>query len=87
MGAFRLRFTPAEREAFTVGVEVQWLDATRWKSGVIAGPVEVETGLGTDPNRPQFLIPVENKTAGRGFVRLGEVVKVMPKHVRVPVVK
>jgi hypothetical protein len=75
MGAIRLRFTPAEREAFKVGTAVEWLDASHWKPGVISGiPVR-------QPRSGQWVISVENR-ARTGFVRYGESVNIPPKHVR-----
>jgi hypothetical protein len=78
MGSYRQRFTPAEREAFTVGTEVEWLNATTWKPGRVHAAIT--TGDGFDPRQQE--IKVENR-ATTGHTRLGEVVTCLPKHVRI----
>ena len=84
MGSYRLRFTPQEREAFTPGTEVQWLNATTWKRGVIEGPIDADMGAGADQR--QQVIPVRNHDGGL-FVKVGEVLNILPKHVRLYVSK
>lgn len=78
MGSYRKRFTPAEREQFTVGQEVEWLDVSKWKPGMVAAPIVTEDG-------GQQLLVIENhfrSATGRGFTRFGEETRVLPKHVR-----
>lgn len=44
MGARRLRFTPVERDAFVAGAEIEFLNATRWRPGVVvSGVIEVDS--------------------------------------------
>jgi len=74
MAAIRRRFTPAEREAFTAGTAVEWLDATNWKPGYVNGPVEIDA-------EGWQVLSVENQ-ARTGLVRRGEVIRVNAKHVR-----
>ena len=37
--AVRQRFKPAEREAFTVGTRVEWLNGSHWQPGEIVGDI------------------------------------------------
>lgn len=40
--AVRRRFKPTERETFVPNTEVEWLNGSHWRPGVIVGPIEVE---------------------------------------------
>lgn len=80
MAATRRRFTPAEREQFTAGTAVEWLDASHWKPGLVAAPPS--PGIERDSDGQETLGIVN--LARTGFVRYGEVTRVLPKHVRVP---
>ena len=39
----RKKFKPAEREAFTPGAEVEWLNGSTWRTGVIRPGATIQT--------------------------------------------
>jgi|HubBroStandDraft_6_1064221.scaffolds.fasta_scaffold2140392_1 hypothetical protein len=76
MGSVRRRFTKAEREAFTPGTSIEWLDSTRWKAGTVKAAIKLD-GLGDE------CLPVTNTTGSR-TISAGQYVEVSPKHARLP---
>jgi len=77
MAATRMRFTPAEREAFTPGTDVEYLDVTRWYTATV---VAIETDPATREQRAQL-----KRTHALTRSQLaGEHIWSSPKHVRLP---
>lgn len=77
MAATRMRFTPAERDAFTPGTTVEYLDVTRWYPGTI---VDIETDATTREQRAKL---TRNHALTRTQLQ-GEHIWVSAKHVRLP---
>jgi hypothetical protein len=75
MAAIRRRFTKEERRLFTEGTRVEWLNATRWQPGTVAG------AICTEDYGQQDLLPVRAE-GSTGIVRAGEILTIPPKHVR-----
>lgn len=73
----RLRFKPAERAAFTEGTAVEWLDVTRWRTGVIDGPIWVSSG-------DYQCIPVKDTGPKTATMTPGRIVHPNAGHVRLP---
>jgi hypothetical protein len=76
MAATRMRFTPAERDAFTPGTEVEYLDVTRWYPATV---VDIET----DDTRQQRAKLKRTHPLTRTQLQ-GEHIWSSPKHVRLP---
>lgn len=77
MAATRMRFTPAERAAFTPGTDVEYLDVTRWYPATV---VDIETDPTTREQRAKLTRTHElTRTQLRG-----EHIWVSAKHVRLP---
>lgn len=80
MGAVRKRFTPAEREAFTVGTVVEWLNSSTWRPGVIHDAT-IKT---CEYTGGQYLAAVQDTGSSTRTFKSGTVVQGYPKHVRLP---
>lgn len=76
--AVRKRFTPAEREAYTPGTAVLWLDGSHWKAGVIADGAAIETNDGWQE------IKVVNEAPTTRTISRGQVVTPGAGHLRLP---
>lgn len=40
--AVRRRFKPTERATFVPKTEVEWLNGSHWRPGIIVGPIEID---------------------------------------------
>lgn len=79
MGAFRRRFTPAERESFgavIVGGAVEWRNGGTW------WPANKATEVRTDSDGCQSFMVANLATTAT--VSKGQPITATPKHVRVP---
>lgn len=77
MGAIRNRFTPAEREAFVAGTEVEYLHGNRWYPGVI-----LPGGVKTDTTGQQYV--ALERTHEQTRTMLAGPFRGYPKHLRTP---
>ncbi|MFC5109792.1 hypothetical protein [Kibdelosporangium philippinense] len=74
--AVRRRFKPAERKAFVSKTEVEWLNGSHWRPGVIVGSFETDA-IGSP------YIGVLNKGATRTIAD-GQYVRGYPGGIRLP---
>ncbi len=76
----RMRFTKAEREAFTVGADVEIRNGRFWYPAIVTGP------LGTTPGGTFQEIPcrVTDAAGRKGTVRKGDTWSATPTYIRTP---
>jgi predicted RNase H-like nuclease (RuvC/YqgF family) len=76
--AMRKRFKPLERAAFLVGTRIEWLDVTRWRSGVVTGEIQTINGYQE--------IPIRDTGPSTKTIATGGTRRISAGHVRLPVV-
>lgn len=79
--AVRQRFKREEREAFTVGRAVEWLNGSHWQPGEILGPIEQH------PVHGWWRVPLKHTGKTTRTVSNGQYITGSPGAVRLPVVK
>lgn len=80
----RIRFKPAEREAFVVGAEIEWLDVTRWRSGVVTGEIRWDLGLAGSRGGYQKL-PIRDTGPTTRTITTGREYAINAGHVRLAI--
>lgn len=73
----RKRFNPAERDAFTPGMPVEWLNGAHWKPGTVTGAIAKDS-IGS------AYVPVRNDGETTRTVSKGAEIWGTPGRVRLP---